>query len=84
MQFGALENSPLQVFVQRTGELARLPRAPAVLDAPLLGVTVGRYLVAASGTTVFLYDLLRLDVLAGIRRFLASRARSSRSVRPRS
>ena len=26
VQFGALENTPLEVFVQRTGELARLPR----------------------------------------------------------
>lgn len=66
VQYGALENTSLEVFVQRTGELARLPRAPMTLEAPLLGVSVGRYLVAASGTDIYLYDLLRLTVLSGI------------------
>jgi hypothetical protein len=61
VQFGALEDSPLEVFLQRTGELARLPRASTALDAPRLGVAVARYLVAASGTNVLLYDLLRLE-----------------------
>ena len=60
VQFGALENAGLQIFLQRTGELARLPQAPAALDAPRVGVTVARYLFAASGTSSFLYDLLLL------------------------
>jgi hypothetical protein len=66
VQFGALEGSPLQVFIQRTGELARMPGGAAVLDAPRLGVTVARYVVAASGTQLQLYDLLRLTTLTGI------------------
>lgn len=60
VQFGALENSSFEVFVQRVGELARLPRAPAAIDAPLLGLSVARYLVAANGPAVALYDLLLL------------------------
>jgi hypothetical protein len=69
VQWGALQDSPLQVFAQRVGELARLPHGPAVLDGPLVGVSVGRFIVAASGSNVFLYDLLRLDVLSGIAPF---------------
>ncbi|MDB4936099.1 MAG: hypothetical protein JWP87_3071 [Labilithrix sp.] len=61
VQFGALEDSPLEVFIQRTGELARMPRGSAVLDAPKLGIAVARYVVAASGPSVMLYDLLRLE-----------------------
>ncbi len=66
VQFGALENSPLDVFLQRTGELARMPGGGAVLDAPRLGVAVARYVVAASGTNISVYDLLRLTTLPGI------------------
>jgi hypothetical protein len=66
VQFGALEESTISIFAQRVGELARMPNGPAVLDAPFLGVTVGRYVVAASGTSVFLYDMLRLDSLSDI------------------
>lgn len=65
LQFGALENSSFEVFVQRTGELARMPRAPGALDAPLVGLTVARYLIAASGPSMFLYDLLALKPLPG-------------------
>ncbi len=60
VQFGALESASLEVFAQRTGEFARLPRAPVALDAPRVGVTLGRYLFAASGTNGILYDLLLL------------------------
>jgi hypothetical protein len=59
-QFGALEDAAFEVFVQRTGETARLPRTPAQLDAPRIGVTLGRYVFAAAGTSTFLYDLLLL------------------------
>jgi len=78
VQFGALENasSPVEVFLQRTRELARLPRAPGALDAPLLGVTVARYIVAASGTSVFLYDMLLLKPITGLPAF----ARPARSM----
>ena len=60
VQFGALEAASLEVFVQRTGELARFPRAPAQLEAPRVGLTVARYVFAATGTSTFLYDLLLL------------------------
>ena len=72
LQFGALEdaNSPLEVFLQRTGELARMPRGPGSLDAPLLGVTVARYVVAASGTSLMLYDLLLLKPITGLPAFV--------------
>lgn len=66
VQFGALEDAPLSVFVQRLGELARMPGASAALDAPRLGVTNARYVVAASGTAVLVYDLLLLHALDGI------------------
>lgn len=66
VQFGALENSPLDVFLQRTGELARMPGGTAMLDGPRLGVAVARYVVAASGTTIQVYDLLRLKALTGL------------------
>jgi hypothetical protein len=66
LQFGALENSPLDVFLQRTGELARMPGGGAALDAPRLGVAVARYVVAASGTEMQIYDLLRLTTLTGV------------------
>ena len=66
VQFGALESSPLDVFLQRTGELARMPRGSASLDAPRLGVAVARYVVAASGTNLVLYDLLRLTMVTGV------------------
>jgi len=63
-QFGALENAAFDVFVQRTGELARLPRPPAVIEAPNVSIALARYVLAASGTTTFLYDLLLLRPLA--------------------
>jgi hypothetical protein len=71
LQFGALENasSPLEVFLQRTGELARMPRGPGSFEAPLLGITVARYLVATSGTGLFLYDLLLLKPITGLPAF---------------
>ena len=69
VQFGALEDSPLEVFVQRLGELARMPGGSAVLDGPKLAVTNARYVVAASGTDVLVYDLLLLRALPGIPAF---------------
>lgn len=62
-QYGALENTDFSVFVQRTGELARMPRAPAALDAPVAVIAVDRYVLMASGTSSFLYDLLLLRTL---------------------
>lgn len=62
-QYGALENAAFEVFVQRTGELARLPRTPAALDSPVAVVSLQRYILLASGSTTFLYDLLLLKTL---------------------
>jgi hypothetical protein len=75
VQFGALESAPLEVFVQRVGELARLPRSSGAAEAPLLGLTVSRYVVAASGTGVSLFDLLLLKPITG----LAALPRAARS-----
>ncbi len=71
VQFGALADAPISVFVQRLGELARMPGASTlpVLDAPKLAVTNARYVIAASGTNVVVYDLLLLRPLTGIPSF---------------
>jgi hypothetical protein len=65
LQWGALENLTLDVFVQRTGELARFPRGPAAFDAKIALVAVGRYVLAANDTSTLLYDLLNLRPLEG-------------------
>jgi len=59
-QWGALESSNLEVFVQRVGELARVPRGPATFDAAIATIAVGRYVFAVNGARTMLYDLLRL------------------------
>ena len=64
VQFGALETTTFEVFVQRTGELARLPRAPISLDAPQVQVALSRYVLAVTGINNFLYDLLSLKSTA--------------------
>lgn len=63
LQWGALENHTLDVFLQRTGELARVPRGPSAFDAKVATVAVGRYVLAANDTSTFLYDLLNLRPL---------------------
>lgn len=63
VQWGALETTPLEIFVQRTGELARVPRGPAALEAANVTMVVGRYVLEASGTSAILYDLLGLRTL---------------------
>ncbi|MBX3225066.1 MAG: hypothetical protein KF795_31405 [Labilithrix sp.] len=64
VQWGALENTTLEVFVQRTGELARLPRGPGAFDPTATALIAGRYVLAANGTATMLYDLLALKPLA--------------------
>ncbi len=64
VQWGALENTALEVFVQRTGELARMPRGPAAFDALVATTVVGRYILAANGTATMTYDLLALRPLS--------------------
>ena len=63
-QYGALAEGTLEIFVQRTGELARMPTPPsATFDAPLAEVLLGRYVLLVKGTSVSLYDLLGLRAL---------------------
>ncbi len=63
VQFGALDPGTLSVFVQRTGELARLPRGPSVPEAPTVALALDRYVVTTKDGTTTLYDLLTLQTL---------------------
>jgi hypothetical protein len=64
VQWGALADTTLQVFAQRTGELARMPSGPAAVDATNAAVVVGRYVLATTATTATaIYDLLLLSTL---------------------
>jgi hypothetical protein len=65
VQWGALELTTLEVFVQRTGELARLPRAPAPFDPASVTTVTGRYVMMARETSAVLYDLLSHRTLDG-------------------
>lgn len=60
VQWGALEQATLEVFVQRTGELARMPRGPSLFDPLATTMVAGRYVFAANGTSTLIYDLLGL------------------------
>jgi hypothetical protein len=80
VQWGALENVALQLFVQRTGELARLPNGPAAFDPVATTVIAGRYLFGANGTSTILYDLLALKPIDGAPPVLPRPARSVASV----
>jgi hypothetical protein len=69
MQFGAADGASLPVFVQRTGEFARLAALPDARPAPLLVVVEGRYLFVSGGTdpkfatATTLYDFAELGPL---------------------
>ncbi len=63
VQWGGLGASNLPVFVQRTGELARLPRGPSATSVSSAAIANGRFVVVANGTTSVLYDLLQLRAL---------------------
>jgi hypothetical protein len=69
--FGAADGLTLPVFIQRTGELARMPNPP--LDSrpsPVLGVIEGRYVVETGGAdptlagTTAVYDLASLGLIS--------------------
>ena len=64
VQWGALQDATLEVFVQRTGELARMPRGRAAFDPTAATMIAGRYVLAANGTATMIYDLLALKPLA--------------------
>ncbi|MBL0193468.1 MAG: hypothetical protein IPQ09_04440 [Myxococcales bacterium] len=58
VRFGALQSTPLRVFVQRRGELARMP-APFTEPPPaaLTALLAQRYLLGIEGARTALYDL---------------------------
>lgn len=65
--FGGLDGATLPLFVQRTGEMARLPNAPTdARPSPVAGVIAGRYVVVTGGAdpalaaTTMIYDLANL------------------------
>jgi hypothetical protein len=65
LQYGSLEGATIPIFVQRTGELARLPHALSdSRQAPVLSQFQGRYLFVGAGSdasiakTTQLYDFL--------------------------
>ena len=71
--FGGLSGSTIPVFVQRVGELARLPGALGTSrSAPVLSVIQGEYLFAAGGltpaTSIDLYDFAGFGPLSGLPR----------------
>ncbi len=70
LSFASLAGGTLQVFVQRTGEAARMPGALAdAREAPLLAIASGQYLMVTGGTdaaqaaTTGLYDLVGYKAL---------------------
>lgn len=65
VQWGALRDSSLQLFAQRTGELARVPNGPAAADVGPAVMVEGRFVFGVFGTTAYLYDLLTLRTLTG-------------------
>jgi hypothetical protein len=64
VQWGALSTTGLDVFVQRTGELARMPRGPQAPVADLVTLLAGRYVLSVAGRGATLYDLLTLRTLS--------------------
>ncbi len=65
VQFSGLTDGTLTIFLQRVGELARMPGALVdARQAPLLAIVGGRYVLVAGGTdsgtarTTQIYDLL--------------------------
>ncbi len=71
LEYGALANGSLPIFVQRTGQFARLP-SPAgdTRSAPTLAILSGEYLfvgagsAASSATTTQIYDFASLTPLS--------------------
>ncbi len=63
-QYGALADTGVDVFLQRNGEFARLPRPFAnAVTADVVVRATDRYVVAATGTDTWLYDLLQLTAI---------------------
>jgi hypothetical protein len=71
VELGALDGLTLDVFIQRTGELARMPSPLSDgRQAPTLGIMVGRYIFVGGGsdpslaTSTQLYDLATFQALS--------------------
>ncbi len=65
VRFGAIGAAPLRVFLQRRGELARLPAPFAEAPASTLtALLADRYVLGVEGTRVALYDLANLAPVA--------------------
>jgi hypothetical protein len=65
VQWGALQDQTLQLFAQRTGEMARIPSGPGVFDTTDAIIVEGRFVLGVNGTSSYLYDLLSLHTLNG-------------------
>jgi len=70
VELGALADHTLQIFVQRRGELARMPQTlNDAREDPMLSILAGRFLLVVGGTDAnlsaktALYDLMSLDRL---------------------
>jgi hypothetical protein len=50
IEFGALDGQTMPVFVQRTGELARMPSLPEARPSPTLALLGGRFLFVGAGS----------------------------------
>ncbi len=71
LQFGVLAGANVKIFVQRMGELARMPSPPSdARNFPIGGVLGGRYLVRTGGNDptnaeqISIYDFLSLQSLS--------------------
>jgi hypothetical protein len=64
IELGVLADRTLQIFVQRRGEMARMPGALGdARESPLLSVLAGRYIFVAGGTTGSqIYDLMSITL----------------------
>jgi hypothetical protein len=69
VSYGALDGETIPVFVQRTGELARMPSLPEARPSPTLALLGGRFLFVGAGSdsslslTTQLYDFAYFTAL---------------------
>jgi hypothetical protein len=68
LEYGALDGTTIPIFVQRTGELARMPPLSDARSSPTLAVLAGRFLFVGAGSnlslTTQLYDFASFQALA--------------------
>ncbi len=61
IDLSTLDGQTASIFVQRTGELARLPEPLPAVPNPVVGVLADRYVVLAGEGQTLLYDLSGLE-----------------------